>query len=197
MFLTDGLCLCSTLLSHSLTVLTFSVPCLCLGQFLCPSSAKVSRSFIVSCFLCNVFIHNWVFAQFWGGNKRNVSLSNNSLFSLQGQLCTFARVLSLLGRYFHYFEERKLPYLLFYVDMHILIDKALKHFYMLQESLILCKHGNILLSLTLKENTISKIFTTFCIYILYKYLPKRESTHEHVQSCLSNEKREYATGVFL
>ena len=66
--------------------------------------------------------------------------------------------------------------------MHILIDKAL-----LAKSLILCKHGNIILSLTLKENTISIIF--FAIYILYKYLPKRESTHENVQSCPSNEKR--------
>jgi len=30
--------------------------------------------------------------------------------------------------------------------MHILIDKALKHVYMLQKSLVWCKHGNILLS---------------------------------------------------
>jgi len=43
--------------------------------------------------------------------------------------------------------------------MPSLIDKAMKHFYMLLESPILCKHGNILLSLTLKENTISNIFT--------------------------------------
>jgi len=40
-------------------------------------------------------------------------------------------ILSLLGRYFHYFEQRKLPCLVFYVEMHILIEKALKHFYML------------------------------------------------------------------
>jgi len=52
---------------------------------------------------------------------------------------------------------------MYYVDMRILIDKELKHFYMLYESLILCKHGTILLSLTLKENTISNIVT---IYIL-------------------------------
>ena len=50
-----------------------------------------------------------------------------------------------------------------YVDMRILIAKALTYFYMLQESLILRKHGNILLSLKSKENTISNIFT---IYIL-------------------------------
>ena len=50
-----------------------------------------------------------------------------------------------------------------YVDMRILIDKTLKHFYILYEILMLCKHGNILLSLTLKENTISNIFT---VYIL-------------------------------
>ena len=43
----------------------------------------------------------------------------------------------------------------------ILIEKALKYFYMLQESHILCKHGNILLFLTLKENTISNIFTIY------------------------------------
>ena len=36
--------------------------------------------------------------------------------------------------------------------MRIVSEQALKHFYMLKESLILCKHGNILLSLTLKEN---------------------------------------------
>ena len=41
--------------------------------------------------------------------------------------------------------------------MEILIDKTLKHFYMLWESLILCKHENILLYLTFKENTISKL----------------------------------------
>ena len=40
--------------------------------------------------------------------------------------------------------------------MRILIDKTLKHFFMLYESLILCKHGNILVSLTFKNNTISK-----------------------------------------
>ena len=42
-----------------------------------------------------------------------------------------ARVLSLLGSYFYYFYQRKLPCLLFYVDMRILIGKTLKHFYML------------------------------------------------------------------
>jgi len=48
--------------------------------------------------------------------------------------------------------------------MRILIDKALKHFYnMLQASLILCKHGFILLALTLKDYTISNLFT---LYIL-------------------------------
>ena len=42
--------------------------------------------------------------------------------------------------------------------MCILIDKALKHFYMLYSSIIICKHGYILLSLTLKENTVSNMF---------------------------------------
>ena len=42
--------------------------------------------------------------------------------------------------------------------MRILIGKALKHLYMLWESLILCKHGHILLSLTFQENTISNSF---------------------------------------
>ena len=42
--------------------------------------------------------------------------------------------------------------------MRILIDKTLKHFNMLQESLILCKHGDILLPLTLKKNIISNFF---------------------------------------
>ena len=49
------------------------------------------------------------------------------------------------------FNKENYYCLLFYVNMHNLIDKALKQFYMLQESLILCKHGNILLSLTLKK----------------------------------------------
>ena len=57
--------------------------------------------------------------------------------------------------------------------MRILIDKAPKHFYMLKESLLVCKHGNILLSLTLKKNKISNFFA---IYILYKYLPTKEQT---------------------
>ena len=56
-----------------------------------------------------------------------------SLFTIEGQLCTFAWLLSLLGRYFKVslFKKRKLPCLLFYVDMHILIGNALKHFSML------------------------------------------------------------------
>ena len=51
--------------------------------------------------------------------------------------------------------------------MHILIDNALKHFYRLHESLIVCKHGhgNILLSLTLKEKTISN-FYIYYIHII-------------------------------
>jgi len=54
--------------------------------------------------------------------------------------------------------------------MHTLIDKALKHFYMLKESLILCKH--IFLSLTVKKNTILIV-----VYALFKkYLPIRELT---------------------
>ena len=73
---------------------------------------------------------------------------------------------------------------MFTVDMRIMIEKALKYFYMLQESLILCKHGNILLSLTSKANTLWNIFT---VYILKKYLPKRERTHENVQSCHPND----------
>ena len=55
------------------------------------------------------------------------------------------------------------------------------------ESLISCKHGNILLSLTLKENTISNIFT---IYIHIVQIPTQKATHENVQSCLYKEKRE-------
>ena len=38
--------------------------------------------------------------------------------------------------------------------MHILIGEAMQHFYMLWESLILCKHGNILLFLAYNKNTI-------------------------------------------
>ena len=47
---------------------------------------------------------------------------------------------------------------------HAHSDITLKHFYMLQESLILCKNVHILLYLTLKENTISEIFAIY-IYI--------------------------------
>jgi len=42
------------------------------------------------------------------------------------------------------FNKENPPCLLFYVDMRILIDKELKHFYMLQERLIFCNHGHIL-----------------------------------------------------
>ena len=44
--------------------------------------------------------------------------------------------------------------------MRILIDKALELFYVIGKSNI-CKHGNILLSLTLKENTISNMFYVY------------------------------------
>jgi len=45
--------------------------------------------------------------------------------------------------------------------MHILIGKALKHVYTLKESLILCLHVHIVLSLEyiVKQNTMFKRFT--------------------------------------
>ena len=46
---------------------------------------------------------------------------------------------------------------MFDVDMRILIGKALKHFYLLMESLISCLYGHILLALTFKENTPSNL----------------------------------------
>ena len=46
---------------------------------------------------------------------------------------------------------------MFDVDMRILIGKALKHFYLLRESLISCLYGHILLALTFKENTASTL----------------------------------------
>ena len=101
----------------------------------------------------------------------------NSLFSFVGQLCTFARQLSLLGRYFHHIKKRNLPCLLFYEELHSLIGKALKYFYMLQKSLItcICKHGSKLLLLIFKKNTIS-------IVLLYThYLPTRELTLTNLQ----------------
>jgi len=52
--------------------------------------------------------------------------------------------------YFHHSYKENLPCLLFYVEMRNLADKA--------ESHTLCKHGNILLSLTLKEITILNMF---------------------------------------
>ena len=47
---------------------------------------------------------------------------------------------------------------LFYVDMRILIDNALKHLYMLLESLILCKHGHFQTVLLLpREQTLANL----------------------------------------
>ena len=46
--------------------------------------------------------------------------------------------------------------------MRILIDKILKHLYMLQESLILCKHGYIYWSLILKGKNQTFLLYTFC-----------------------------------
>jgi len=53
--------------------------------------------------------------------------------------------------------------LLFYVDMVFLIDKELKDFYVLLESLIVCKHGNILLSFIFKENILSNFITVYTL----------------------------------
>jgi len=54
--------------------------------------------------------------------------------------------------------------------MHIQIGKALQHFYMLKESLILWKYINVL---DIKEN---QNFKRFTIYTLSKYLLTRELT---------------------
>ena len=62
---------------------------------------------------------------------RTEALVSIRYFFIKGQLCKFVWVISLLGRCFHYFSKRKLPCLLFDVDMCILIGKVLKHFYML------------------------------------------------------------------
>jgi len=62
--------------------------------------------------------------------------------------------------------------------MRIMGGKALTHFYMLQESLILCKNGHILLSLIFKENTISDFFLLYTHY--RKYLSTREQTFKNV-----------------
>ena len=73
--------------------------------------------------------------------------------------------------------------------MPILIDKALKHFYMLQESLILCKHGNILLSLTLKKKTIQTV-------LLYTYCRNTyQQGSKHLQT-YNFENRKYLFTVF-
>ena len=47
------------------------------------------------------------------------------------------------------------------------------------------------MSLTLKD------FKDFYNIHIVEIPTQKESTHENVQSCLSNEKREYATGFFL
>ena len=41
-------------------------------------------------------------------------------------------------------------FLLFYLDMRIVMGHALSHCYMLKKSIILWKHGTILFSLTLE-----------------------------------------------
>jgi len=43
--------------------------------------------------------------------------------------------------------------------MRCLIDKALKHFYMLYESIVSCKHRHKLVSLILKEKRNANRFT--------------------------------------
>jgi len=74
-----------------------------------------------------------------------------------------------------------------YIDMRILIDKALKHFYMVWESLILCWHGNILVYVTLKENTISNMFT---IYVYIVQIPTQKDEHSWNSTELSLKRKE-------
>ena len=62
------------------------------------------------------------------------------------QLCAFARLLSLLGRYFYYILTKKTTM------FTVLCTQNTEAYVYVIGSLILCKH--ILLSLTLKENTI-------------------------------------------
>ena len=63
----------------------------------------------------------------WISNYWHNLVKLKILFFLLGwDICTFAWVLSLLGKSLSL--KRKLPCLLFDVDMRILIDKALKHF---------------------------------------------------------------------
>jgi len=50
--------------------------------------------------------------------------------------------------------------------MRILIEKALEHFYILKESLILCKHGNIYSVLDIKKKQNLKLFFTIHIHIV-------------------------------
>mgnify|MGYP000430483117 CR=1 FL=1 len=67
--------------------------------------------------------------------------------------------------------------------MRILIDEALKHLYVLQENLILCKHGNILLFLTLKKNTISNLF----YYIHIVEIPTNKGANSYTLLKLGNQ----------
>ena len=57
---------------------------------------------------------------------------------------------------------------------------------MLQKSLNLCKHGNMLLSLTLKENTISNIFTI----IHTVEIPTQKGEHSWICTELSLKLKE-------
>jgi len=50
-----------------------------------------------------------------------------------------------------------------YVDMRILIEKILKRSICYRKVLILLKHGNIWLPLTVKKNTISNHFTMYIL----------------------------------
>jgi len=87
----------------------------------------------------------------------NSNVCKYSLFSFVGQLyiCKTAP-----PRYFyHILKKRQLQCLLFNEDMRCLIDKALKHFYMLYESIVSCKHRHKLLSLIFKEKRNANRFT--------------------------------------
>ena len=65
--------------------------------------------------------------------------------------------------------------------MRILIGKALQHFNMLEESVILCKQGNISLFLTLKEHTMLNFFITNVLYkinIVEKHTNMRATSYK-------------------
>ena len=100
-------------------------------------------------------------------------------------LCTFEWVFSLLVDIFITFNKENYHVYCFMQTCAFWLTKHWSIYIGYWKLKYYVKKWNTLLSLLLKENPISNIFTN---NILQKYLPKRESTHENIQSYPTNEE---------